>query len=185
MNKFYYYILIDFIDFCSLYATHLQHVNRKANYIDIDKFKESLNMSKSPPKIFTKFRLTTFSGIFSNFTIWHCLSFGYYFSRVLTKLYRQTIGIPMETNCAPFVADLFLFCYEKDFINSASQWKISLTSLRLLIPLQDTLIDNIYIDQMVDRLYPTAFHICKTNSSDTEAPFVDLNLVYQMIQCPP
>ena len=27
-----------------------------------------------------------------------------------TKLYRQTIGIPMGTNCAPLVADLFLFC---------------------------------------------------------------------------
>ena len=29
-----------------------------------------------------------------------------------TKLYRQVVGIPMGTNCAPLVADLFLFCYE-------------------------------------------------------------------------
>ena len=28
-----------------------------------------------------------------------------------TKLYRQIVGIPMGTNCAPLVADLFLFCY--------------------------------------------------------------------------
>ena len=28
-----------------------------------------------------------------------------------TKLYRQVVGIPMATNCAPLVADLFLFCY--------------------------------------------------------------------------
>ena len=27
-----------------------------------------------------------------------------------TKLYRQIVGIPMGTNCAPLVADLFLFC---------------------------------------------------------------------------
>ena len=27
------------------------------------------------------------------------------------KLYRQMVGIPMGTHCAPFVADLFLFCY--------------------------------------------------------------------------
>ena len=33
-----------------------------------------------------------------------------------TKLYRQIVGIPMGTNCAPLVADLFLFCYERDFI---------------------------------------------------------------------
>ena len=32
------------------------------------------------------------------------------------KLYRQTVGIPMATNCAPVVADLFLFCYERDFM---------------------------------------------------------------------
>ena len=33
-----------------------------------------------------------------------------------TKLYRQIVGIPMGTNCAPLVADLFLFCYERDFM---------------------------------------------------------------------
>ena len=27
------------------------------------------------------------------------------------KLYRQIVVIPMGTNCAPLVADLFLFCY--------------------------------------------------------------------------
>ena len=37
------------------------------------------------------------------------------FIRFGTKLYRQTIGIPMGANCAPLVADLFLFCYERDF----------------------------------------------------------------------
>ena len=31
------------------------------------------------------------------------------FIRFGTKLYRQTIGIPMGTNCAPLVADLFIF----------------------------------------------------------------------------
>ena len=32
------------------------------------------------------------------------------------KLYGQIVCIPMGTNCAPLVADLFLFCYERDFI---------------------------------------------------------------------
>ena len=40
------------------------------------------------------------------------------FLRFGSKLYRQNVGIPMGTNCAPFVADLFLFCYETDFISS-------------------------------------------------------------------
>ena len=40
------------------------------------------------------------------------------FIRFCTKLYRQTVGIPMGTNCAPLIADLFLFCYERDFMAS-------------------------------------------------------------------
>ena len=35
-----------------------------------------------------------------------------------TKLYRQVVGIPMGTNCAPLVADLFMFSYERDFMMS-------------------------------------------------------------------
>ena len=30
------------------------------------------------------------------------------------------VGIPMGSNCAPLVADLFLFCYERDFMLSLS-----------------------------------------------------------------
>ena len=40
------------------------------------------------------------------------------FTRFGTKMYRQVVGIPLGTNCAPLVADLFLFCYERDFIMS-------------------------------------------------------------------
>ena len=38
------------------------------------------------------------------------------FIRFCTKLYRQEVGNLMGTNCAPLVADLFLFCYERDFM---------------------------------------------------------------------
>ena len=40
-----------------------------------------------------------------------------------TKLYRQIVGIPMGTNCAPLVADLFVFCNERDFMTSLSDIK--------------------------------------------------------------
>ena len=36
------------------------------------------------------------------------------FIRFGSKLYRYIVGITMGTNCAPLVADLFLFCYERD-----------------------------------------------------------------------
>ena len=33
------------------------------------------------------------------------------------QLLRQMVGIPMETNCAPLLADLFLYCYENEFLD--------------------------------------------------------------------
>ena len=37
-------------------------------------------------------------------------------------------------------------------------------------------IDNIYFDQMMDRIYPTELQLNRAKPSDTEAPFLDLNL---------
>ena len=31
-------------------------------------------------------------------------------------VYQQIVGIPMDTNCALLIEELFLFCYEKDFM---------------------------------------------------------------------
>ena len=45
------------------------------------------------------------------------------FIRFGTKLYRQEVKILMGTTCAPLVADLFLFCYERDFMMSLSDDK--------------------------------------------------------------
>ena len=45
------------------------------------------------------------------------------FIRFVAKMYRQSVGFPVGTTCAPLVADLFLFCYERDFIVSLSDDK--------------------------------------------------------------
>ena len=34
------------------------------------------------------------------------------------RLFRQAIGIPMGTNCAPLLADLFLYSYENKFLDN-------------------------------------------------------------------
>ena len=31
------------------------------------------------------------------------------------------VGIPIDTNCAPLIADLFLYCYERDFMSNLKQ----------------------------------------------------------------
>ena len=42
------------------------------------------------------------------------------FVRFDFKLYRRFVGIPIGTDCAPLIADLFVFCYERDFMLSLS-----------------------------------------------------------------
>jgi len=32
------------------------------------------------------------------------------------RTFQQTVGIPMGTNCAPLLADLFLHSYEAEFV---------------------------------------------------------------------
>ena len=62
----------------------------------------------------------------SRYTLWSCqnvcdaLSYllNNIYSRFGTNLYRQIVEIPMGTNCAPVVADLFLYCYEIYFMDS-------------------------------------------------------------------
>ena len=102
------------------------------------------------------------------------------FIRFDSKLYRKIISIPIGTNCAPLVTDLFLFCYERDFMLSLSdnnQTDIIEAFNSTSRYLDDLLnIDNPYFEQMIGQIYPTELQLNKTNSSDTEAPFLDLNL---------
>ena len=45
---------------------------------------------------------------------------GNIYIRFGSKLYQQSVGIPMATNCAPLIADLVLFCYDRDSMMSLS-----------------------------------------------------------------
>ena len=103
------------------------------------------------------------------------------FIRLRLKLYRQIVGIPIGTICAPLVADLILFCYEIDFMLSLSDNNrtdiieaFNYTS-RYLDDLLN--IDNPYFEQMVGQIYPTELQLNKANSCDTEAPFLDVKCI--------
>ena len=91
------------------------------------------------------------------------------FIRFSSKLYRQIIGIPIGTHCAPLVADLFLFCYKRDFMLSLSennQTYIIEAFNSLSRYLDDLLnIDNPYFVKMVGQIYPTELQLNKANSS--------------------
>ena len=81
----------------------------------------------------------------------------------------------MGTNCAPLVADLFLFCYERDFMKDLSSdtqadvIKAFNSTSRYLDDLLN--IDNPYFEGMVNQIYPSELQLNKANTSDTEAPF--------------
>ena len=84
----------------------------------------------------------------------------------------------MGTYCVPLVADLF--CYERDFMLSLSDnnqpdiIKAFSSTSRYLDDLLN--INHPYFEQKVGQIYPTELQLNKANVSDTEAPFLDLNL---------
>ena len=86
----------------------------------------------------------------------------------------------MGTNCALLVADLFLFCYERDFmkdLSSDTQADVIKAFNSTSRYLDDLLkIYNPYFEGMVNQIYPSELQLNKANTSDTEAPFLDLHL---------
>ena len=89
------------------------------------------------------------AGFFSNrkydsYKCWSCAelceAFTFLMENIYVKfdgmVYQQIVGIPIGTNCAPLIADLFLYCYcyERDFM-SALQKSKRLTEICSTIPL--------------------------------------------------
>ena len=125
---------------------------------------------------------------YKRYTLWSCQTtcdaltylLDNIYIRFGTKLYRQIVGIPMGTNCAPLVADLFLFCYERDFMLSLSDQNQSdiieafNSTSRYLDDLLN--IDNPHFEGLVNQIYPSELQLNKANNSDVEAPFLDLHL---------
>ena len=122
------------------------------------------------------------------YTFWSCanvydaLSYllGNIYIRFGTKLYRQIGRIPMGTNCVPLVTDLFLYCYERNFMdslnheNQADVIEAFNSTSRYLDDLLN--IDNPYFEGMVNQIYPPELRLNKASTTDTEAPFLDLHL---------
>ena len=85
----------------------------------------------------------------------------------------------MGTNCAPLVADLFMFCYEREFMMCLSDDKQAdiidafNTTSRYL---DDLLNINVYFDNMVSQIYPSELQLYIANTSDIEIACLDLHL---------
>ena len=104
----------------------------------------------------------------------------YFFIRFGSQVYRQIVGFLMGTNCPPLVANLFLFCYERDFLLSfldnnqtAFIEAFNYTSRYLMAFL---ILIILTLSKKIDERYPTELQLTKSNSSDDEAPFLDLDM---------
>ena len=98
-----------------------------------------------------------------------------------TTQYRsKTNFIPMGTNCAPLLADIFLYSYEAEFIQSllsngkkklASQFNFTYRYIDDVLSINNPDFEN-YLGQM----YPAELEIKDTTESNTSASYLDLLL---------
>ena len=95
-------------------------------------------------------------------------------------IYQQIVGIAMGTHCAPPIADLFLYCNERDFISNLqiSKWfdlvdKFNNTSRYL----DDIFtIDNPEFAEHIPDIYPRELQLNKENTADRDTSFLNLNI---------
>ena len=97
------------------------------------------------------------------------------------KIYRQIVGIPMGCDCAPKVADLFLYWYEHDYISEGvDSDNILINKLQYASRYIDDLnvpnIDNSACDTICNDIYPEELDIIPTNDLDTSTTFLDLDI---------
>ena len=75
------------------------------------------------------------------------------------RVFQQTVGIPMGTNCAPLFADLFLYSYEAYFIHGLLRKNEKKLARYINFPfrhINDVLSLNISkLDELVDLIFTT------------------------------
>ena len=83
------------------------------------------------------------------------------------------------------VANLFLFCYERDFMLSLSEDNQSdvIEAFNSISRYLDDLLSiyNNFIDIMVNRFYPSKLQLNKANVSDTGPHFRIYSYIYRMV----
>ena len=97
------------------------------------------------------------------------------------RLFRQVIGIPMGTDCAPLLADLFLYSYENEFLDNMirSGHRRLATSFNLFYRYIDDLIvfnNKKFLDYLKE-IYPSQLTVEKANKSDHLADYLDLTFI--------
>ena len=102
------------------------------------------------------------------------------FAMIGGRVFQQTVGIPMSTNCAPLIANLFLYAYEADFIQrlfKKNEKKLA-RSLNFTFRYIDDIrsLNNFWFGDFVDCIYRIDLEIKDTTDTDRSASYLDLHL---------
>ena len=94
------------------------------------------------------------------------------------QLFRQMVGILMGTNCAPLLADLFLYSYENEFLDKLiKEGKRKLArKFNLSYRYTDDLISfsNKRFKKFISDIYPKELTVSETTESTSVASYLDL-----------
>jgi hypothetical protein len=107
------------------------------------------------------------------------------------QVFKQSVGIPMGTNCPPLLADLFLYQYEAEFVqkllqdnNKKKKPKKQKTKKKLAVSFNHTFrykddalsINNHNFHNFVHLIYADKLEIKETTESNKSASYLDILL---------
>ena len=93
------------------------------------------------------------------------------------RIFQQTVGIPMGTNCTQLLADLFLFSYEAEFVQSllqtgkkhlAQQFNYTYRYIDDVLSLK-----NIKFAEYLEFIYPCELEIKETTETAASSSYLD------------
>ena len=100
---------------------------------------------------------------------------------LIDNIFVRMIGIPVRTNCAPLLADLFLYSYENEFLDNMirSGHRRLARSFNLCYRYIDDLIvfNNKKFLYYLKEIYPSQLTVEKANKSDHLADYLDLTFI--------
>ena len=177
---------IDSYDFSTLYTT-LPHtlIKQKFSYL----IKWSFRKSGCDYICCNRYKSFFSDDRYEKYTVWTCedmikaidFLLDNIYVRFGDKVYRQIVGIPMGTNCAPLIADLFLYCYESQFMAKIQKDPSKQHLLDVFNNTYRYLDDILAINNsdflvFTNEIYPKELILNKANNSGDCCPFLDLHI---------
>ena len=156
---------------CSLIKFCMNTASRQ--YINIGPFKAFFSQTPYDGKGYVSWTCKQFCRMF-------CFLVDNIFIKFGQEVFRQTIGIPMGTDCAPVVADLFLFSYEYNFLEKLTKEKK--LHLAKKFNLVFRYIDDLFSLNIEDfgkyakEIYPPELELKETTEGKTTASYLDLSI---------